>query len=418
MADQTNLLLAKEAIRKKLRGRNLTYKEVYALMDEISSDRLGDVLTTYFAAASFKEGFSEEELYFMTKAMVETGTKLQFAGVVADKHSIGGIAGARTTMIVVPIIIAAGFTMPKTSSRAITSPAGTADVMEVLAKVNFTPEHVEKIVREVGGCIIWGGHLGIAPADDVIIKVEEPLSFESFDKIIVSIMAKKVAVSTNHLIIDIPIGRTMKVRYEKDAEIVKKKFEGIAKRFGIKIEVDINSTTEPEGHGVGPTLEAIDVLKVLQQDPSRPLHLEERAIRLAGKLLDLCYKTTGEKKKGEDEAKRLLADGKALEVFRKILKAQYGDPDITWQKLKTARFQKKISASTSGTINHINNFNLNAIAKILGAPQDKKAGIELHKRTKDAVAEKDLLLTLHSSNETDIREAIETISSFPIYLID
>jgi len=412
------LLLAKEAIRKKLRGRNLTYKEVYALMDEISGDRLGDVLTTYFAAAGFKEGFSEEELYFMTKAMVETGTQLHFDGVVADKHSIGGIAGARTTMIVVPIVVAAGFTMPKTSSRAITSPAGTADVMEVLAKVNFTPEHVEKIVREVGGCIIWGGHLGIAPADDVIIKVEEPLSFESFDKIIVSIMAKKVAVSTNHLVIDIPIGRTMKVRYEKDAELVKKKFEGIAKRFGIQIYVDINSTTEPEGHGVGPTLEAIDVLKVLEQDPSRPLPLENRAIRLAGRLLDLCYKTTGKKKNGEDEACELLKNGQALEVFRKILKAQYGDPDVNWKKLKTARFQKKITADKSGTINHINNFNLNAIAKILGAPLDQKAGIELHKRTKETVMEKELVLTLHSSKESDIREAIETLRSFPIYNIE
>ncbi len=418
MAEQTNLLLAKEAIRKKLRGRHLTYKEIYALMDEISSDRLGDVLTTYFAAAGFKEGFTEEELYFMTKAMVETGTQLRFKGVVADKHSIGGIAGARTTMIVVPIVVAAGFTMPKTSSRAITSPAGTADVMEVLAKVNFTPEHVEKIVRDVGGCIIWGGHLGIAPADDIIIKVEEPLSFESFDKIIVSIMAKKVAVSTNHLVIDIPIGRTMKVKYEKDADLVKKKFEGIAKRFGIKIDVDVNSTTEPEGHGVGPTLEAIDVLKVLQQDETRPLPLENRAIRLAGKLLDLCYKTTGQKKDGASEAKELLKSGRALEIFRKMLKAQYGDPDVTWKKLKTARFKQEIKAKKSGTINHINNFNLNAIAKILGAPSDQKAGIELHKRSKDEVRDNDVLLTLHSSKESDIREAVETLHSFPIYHID
>lgn len=414
----TTNLIAKDAIRKKLRGRSLTYKEVYALMDEIASDRLGDVLTTYFAAAGFKEGFTEEELYFMTKAMVETGTKLNFKGIVADKHSIGGIAGARTTMIVAPIVVAAGFTMPKTSSRAITSPAGTADVMELLAKVNFTPEHVEKIVREVGGCIIWGGHLGIAPADDIIIRVEEPLSFESFDKIIVSIMAKKVAVSANHLVIDIPIGRTMKVKYEKDAELVKKKFEGIAKRFGIKIQVDINRTSEPEGHGVGVTLEAIDVMKVLEQDETRPLFLEKRAIRLAGKLLNLCYKTAGVQKDGEKEAQRLLKSGKALETFRKILKAQYGNPDISWKDLKTARYQKKVLSPRSGTIIHINNYNLNAVAKILGAPSDQKAGIELHKRSKETVKQKELLMTLHSTHENKIQEATETLKSFPIYQIE
>ena len=157
-------------------------------MDEIAKERLGDVLTTYFVAAGFKDGFSSDELYYLTKAMVETGTVLDFKGIVADKHSIGGVAGTRTTMIVVPIVTAVGFLMPKTSSRAITSPAGTADVMEILAKVNFTPEQIKKIVNDVGGCIVWGGHLGIAPADDVIIRIEEPLSFESFDKIIVSIM--------------------------------------------------------------------------------------------------------------------------------------------------------------------------------------------------------------------------------------
>lgn len=413
--NESTKLEAKTAIQKKLRGRSLTYKEVYAIMDEIASDRLGDILTTYFAAAGFKEGFSDEELYFMTKAMVETGTQLQFKGIVADKHSIGGIAGTRATMIVVPIVVAAGFIMPKTSSRAITSPAGTADVMEVLAEVNFTPAHVEKIVKTVGGCIIWGGHLGIAPADDVIIRVEEPLSYESFDKIIVSIMAKKVAMSTNHLVIDIPIGPTMKVKYEKDAALVKKKFEGIAKHFGITIQVDVNTTNEPAGNGVGPTLEAIDVLKVLERHASRPMALEERSVRLAGKLLDLCYKTQGIKKDGTKEAQELLESGKALEVFRNILKAQYGNPEVSWQDLKTAPHKKKITATKSGKIRSINNLNLNAVAKILGAPLDKKAGIELHKRKGDNVQEGEVILIFHATSEHKLQEALDTIRSFPIY---
>ncbi|MBP9690860.1 thymidine phosphorylase [Candidatus Woesebacteria bacterium] len=417
MTNNATLLLAKEAIQKKLKGRALNYKEVYAIMDEISKDRLGDILTTYFAAAGFKEGFSDEELFFMTKAMVETGTKLHFDGIVADKHSIGGIAGTRATMIVVPIVVAAGFTMPKTSSRAITSPAGTADVMEVLSKVSFTPEYVEKIVREVGGCIIWGGHLGIAPADDMIIRVEEPLSFESFDKIIVSIMAKKVAASTNHLIIDIPIGPTMKVKYQKDALLVKRKFEGVAKRFGITIQVDINETTEPAGNGIGPTMEAIDVLKVLEQHVSRPMGLEERSVRLAGKLLNLCYKTQGKTLDGEAEARRILESGQALQKFREIVKAQLGDPDVSWKDLKTAPYSKKIHATESGTIDSIDNFNLNAIAKILGAPADNKAGMELRMRNGESFLDNDVLVTFYSSSEHRLNEAIETIRTFPIFNI-
>ena len=168
---------AVEAIRKKLLGKSLHYKEIYALMDEIAHQRLGPVLTTYFVAAGFKEGFSSEELYFLTKAMVETGSKLSFQGIIADKHSIGGLAGTRTSMILVPIIASAGFKIPKTSSRAITTPAGTADTMEVFAPVTFTPHQIESMVEKVGGCIVWGGHLGIGPAYDVIIAVETQLAF-------------------------------------------------------------------------------------------------------------------------------------------------------------------------------------------------------------------------------------------------
>src|SRR3990167_9413528 len=205
--------LAIEAIKKKLIGKSLSYPEIFAIMDEIANERLGPVLTTYFAAAGFTEGFNDEERYFLTKAMVTTGPRLHFNGIVADKHSTGGVAGTRTTMILVPIIAAAGFQIPKNSSRAITSPAGTADTMEVVAPVTFSTRQIEHIVGAVGGCIVWGGHLGLAPADDIIIQVEQPLAFESFDKIIVSVMAKKLASGSTHVVIDIPVGQKMKITH-------------------------------------------------------------------------------------------------------------------------------------------------------------------------------------------------------------
>ncbi len=408
---------ALNTIKRKLRGRNLNYKEIYNLMDEISSGRLSDVLTAYFVASGFKDGFSPDELYYLTKAMVETGEQLHFKGIVADKHSIGGLSGTRATMIVVPIIVAAGFIMPKTSSRAITSPAGTADVMETLAKVNFTPPQIEKIIHQVGGCIVWGGHLGIAPADDILIRVEEPLSFESFDKIIVSIMAKKVAMSTNHLVIDIPIGRTMKVKYERDATMVSNKFKSVAKRFGIEMIIDINHTSQPAGNGVGPYLEAIDVMQVLEQHKNRPRDLEERSLRLAGMLLDLCFKTQHIKKDGYDEAKTLLQNGKALAKFREILKAQHGDPTITADSMKNQAYQKEIKSNQSGTISSINNFNVSAISKILGAPADIHAGLYMLKRKNDKITNKEPLMYCFSSNELRLKEAIDTLPFFPIYTI-
>lgn len=416
--DQTFAAIA--AIKKKLLGKSLNYKEIFSLMDEVSHERLGPILTTYFVAAGFKEGFSTQELYFLTKAMSETGTKLHFKGIVADKHSTGGLAGTRTTMILVPIVAAAGYLIPKNSSRAITTPAGTADTMEVLSPVTFSPKDIDKIVHKVGGCIVWGGHLGLAPADDIIIQVEQPLSFESFDKIIVSIMAKKIASGSNHLILDIPVGPTLKIKHFQDAEIVGRKFAYLAKKFNVKITIDINHAYEPAGHSVGPALEARDVLKVLLQEPDRPLVLEEKTLRLAGKLLDLCL-IDGRKKVtpglGEDMARQILSSGKAYEKMREIIKAQGGDKDVAIRDIKIGRYKSEIRSTKSGTISLFDNLNLTAIAKILGCPLDKAAGIYLERRIDEKVDKNDILCILYSSDKWRLKEAVETLPNLPVYTI-
>ena len=254
-SEEEELAIALEAIQKKLVGKTLTDREIYSIMDEIARNRLGEVLTTYFAASGYSKGFTNKELYYLTRAMVDTGDHLEFSGIVADKHSIGGVPGTRTTLIVVPIVAAAGFTIPKSSSRAITTPDGTADDMEVLAPVVLSKDKIYKIVKKTNGCIVWGGSFGIAPADDIIINIEKPLLFESYDKILVSIMAKKVAFSSNHVVIDLPYGKMVKVHRVKDAEILKEKFEYLARKFKIRIKVLIHKTDEPAGRGIGPILE-------------------------------------------------------------------------------------------------------------------------------------------------------------------
>ena len=409
---------AVKSIQKELLGKKLSYHEIYNLMDEISHERLGDVLTTYFVASSFKTGFSPEELYHFTKAMVETGTQLKFSGIVADKHSTGGLAGTRTTLIVVPIVAAAGFKIPKTSSRAITTPAGTADVMELLANVNFTPAQAQSIVEKTGGCIIWNGKLGLAPADDIIIRVEAPLMFESFDKIIISIMAKKIAVSTNHLILDLPVGKTMKIKHFADAEKVAQKFITLGHHFGMKVIADINESFEPAGRGIGPFLEAKDVMEVLEQRKERAIKLEAKAVRIAGKLLQICYDSTGEKKNGQDEARRILANGDALKKFREIVKAQGGDGNLSYTSLKSLAHKKQVMSMKSGTIKEINNYNLNTLAKILGAPKDKYAGIYLLKKIDEKVDKKEPVFIFYSCDPYRIKEAEITLENFPVYTIE
>lgn len=420
MADHSKII-AIEAIKKKLVGKRLNYAEIFALMDEIAGKRLGDVLTTYFAAAGFTEGFSDEELYHLTRAMVETGERLRFDGIVADKHSTGGVVGTRTTMIIVPIIASAGIKIPKNSSRAITAPSGTADTMEVIAPVTFSLSQIKRIVEKVGGCIVWGGRLGLAPADDIIIQVEEPLAFESYDKLIVSIMAKKVATGSTHLILDIPVGMNMKIHHLKDAELIAKKFQMLAQKFGIKLVTDINETRQPAGRGVGPTLEVRDVFEVLEQKPNRPLKLEQKALRLAARLLDLCFADMkGEYKVGMGEAvaKEILTSGRALTKMREIIKAQGGDPDFSCSDITLARNTHTVRATKRGRVVRLNNHEVSVIAKILGSPNDKKAGVYLERKLEDEVDKNDILCTLYSADRWRLQEACDTLKHLPIYKIE
>jgi AMP phosphorylase len=421
MTDEQDLAI--NAIKRKLLGRSLTYREIYAIMDQISQRKFSDILTTYFAASGYSEGFSDQELYYLTKAMVETGRKLEFKGIVADKHSIGGVPGTRTTPIVVAITAAAGFKIPKSSSRAITTPDGTADDMEVLAPVELTEKQIYEVVAKTNGCIVWGGSFKIAPADDFIIHVEKPLMFESFDKILVSIMAKKIAFGSNHVVIDLPFGKSVKVHSLKDAEQIKDKFLFLAKKFNIKMRVLIHKTDEPAGKGIGPVLEIRESLRVLEQKKDRPLDLEIRALDLAANLLELCLQDCSpELQKSIKEiygnaygwALDILQSGRALEKLKQIVEAQGGNPNVKSDDLKVGKYLLEEKADKAGVVKELNSQNITSIAKILGAPVQKGSGIYLNKKIGEKFAKNDVLYTLFSQSVYNLKEGKDSLVNFPI----
>jgi len=423
---QEETLDAINAIRKKLVGKTLTYKEIYSIMDQIARKRLSDILTTYFAASAYSKGFTNQELYYLTKAMVETGRQIHFEGIVADKHSIGGVPGTRTTLVVVPIVAAAGFVIPKSSSRAITTPGSTADAMEVLAPVNLSKEKILNVVKKTNGCIVWGGSFGIAPADDIIIKVERPLLLESYDKILVSIMAKKVAFGSNHVVIDLPYGATVKVHGLNDAKVLKEKFEYLAKKFNIKIRVLVHRTNEPGGRGIGPILEAREAIRVLQQKSNRPADLEIRSINLAGNLLDICLKDSPRQlqdfvKKNYGNsfgwATKMLQKGIAFAKMQEIIKEQGGNPNIDSENLKPGQYFFKLKSLKTGSIKSLNNKNMTIIAKILGAPKQKGSGIFLDKKIGEAVEKGNIVATLYSESAHNLEKGRKSILKFPIATI-
>lgn len=414
------------AITKKLVGRRLTYKEIYTIMDQIAQDKLGDILTTYFAASGVSKGFSSEEIYFLTKAMVETGEKLKFKGIVADKHSIGGVPGTRTSMIVVPIIAAAGFKIPKSSSRAITTPGGTADDFEVLAPVNLSKKKILSTVEKTNGCIVWGGSFNIAPADDVIIKVEEELLFESYDKILISIMAKKVAFGSTHVVIDLPYGDSVKVHNIKDATILKNKFKYLARKFNIKIEVLIHNTEEPAGRGIGPVLETRDALYVLEQSRFRAPDLEARSINLAGSLMELCLSDSSKSvqdkirrkyKNGYNWALDILISGQANEKLKEIIKAQGGNPKVTSADLKPGKHTWEYKAEKDCEITGFEIKRLSMLTRLLGAPNEKNAGIYLNKKISEKAMKGEVICTFYSDSVYNLKEAKESMKNLPFVMI-
>ncbi len=304
-----------EAVRAKIHGRTLSAAEITAIVNDLTHYRYSDMEIAAFliGSASF---MTSDELIALTGAMAEAGTQLKWPDpIVVDKHCIGGIPGNRTSMIVVPIVAAHGLPIPKTSSRAITSPAGTADTMEVLARVNIGADEMKTIVAACNGCLMWGGHVNLAPADDILISVERPLSLDTREQMVASIMSKKLAAGSTHLLIDLPVGPTAKVTNGAEAMRLRKLFEFVGDRFGIAVEVITTDGRQPIGNGIGPVLEAQDVMAVLANDPAAPLDLREKSLRLAAHLLEYDPKLRGGA--GYARARELLDSGAALKTDAK-----------------------------------------------------------------------------------------------------
>ncbi|MFC1801058.1 AMP phosphorylase [Nanoarchaeota archaeon] len=377
-------------IKKKLYGNELSYKELYRIIDDIVHDRLTAIEKTYFVAAGFAEGFTIKEIVSLTKAMVETGSKINFRGSAYDKHSIGGVAGNRTTMLVVPICAAAGLRFPKTSSRSITSPAGTADTMETLCKVDLNIKKLKEVVHKTGACIIWGGALNLAPADDKIIHVESPLSIDAEGQLLASVMAKKASVGADRVLIDIPKGRSAKVRTQQEAVHLKEMFELIGKEMGMKVEVIITDGNQPIGKGIGPFLEARDVMWILENDKKGPADLREKSLKMSGVLLEMAGK-----KDGYVLAKKILESGKALKKMKEIIKAQ----GAVKKECVLCKLHHDVKAGKSGLINEINNGAISKVARLAGAPSDKEAGVYLVKKAGQRVKKGDILYTIYAKSK-------------------
>lgn len=399
-------------IKRKIEGKELREIEVKRIVKDIVDGAITDIELTSFVVATAIRGMTFEEMTYLTKAVATTGDRFSTKRrPVIDKHCIGGVPGNRTTMVVVPILASFGLTMPKTSSRAITSPAGTADTMEVLANVSLPLSKMKRVVETTSACMVWGGAMNLAPADDKIIRIERPLGIDVTGLMLSSVLAKKYSVGATHVIIDIPYGKGAKVEHRADAERLKEHFLTLGKLLGMKIVVVMTDGRQPIGNGIGPVLEAIDVMKVLKNAPDAPRDLREKSLMVAGELLEFVGSV--QKGLGFQVAREVLDSGDAHRKMQEIIAAQ-GGHDIP----PLSTFTQVFTAKKSGVIVEVNNKSITKVCRLAGAPITKTAGVYLHKKCGAKVKKGEPLFTAYAGSEHKLQELAAYVKKENPYVID
>lgn len=395
---------ASKLIKKKMDGKELSAEDLEIIIDQIVKNNLTEAEIAYFVSAQRMVGMSIAESVNLTRAMVKTGARLKFSKTqkVVDKHCIGGVAGNRTTPIVVSICAAAGLISPKTSSRAITSASGTADVIETISNVELSLDDLNRVIKKTGACLAWGGSLRLAPSDDKIIRVERLIDLDVESQLLASIMSKKISAGSKYILIDIPYGEGAKISTKSEAKKLGNKFIQLSKHFDLKLEVVYTDGSQPIGHGIGPVLEMIDVLNILENKPGASDYLRKKSLLLSAKLMNLAGI-----KNSKQKAREILESGQAYKKFREIIDAQNGSSKISDRKikaLKVAKFQKTIKAKKTGRIKKIDNKKINHICRILGTPETIGAGIYLERHV-GKIKKGEKILTMYSENKEKLERA-------------
>ena len=386
-------------VRAKLRGERLRESDIETIVKDVVERHLSEVEIAAFLTALNIHGLSMGENEALSRAMVETGKTMDFGKTpILDKHSIGGIPGDKTSILVVPMIAAAGYTIPKTSSRAITSPAGTADRMETLCPVDLTIKEIQETVDKTGGCLVWGGSLELAPADDLFIKVEYPLGIDPL--LLPSIMSKKKAIGATHIVIDIPIGSGAKIKTRTEAYLLAADFVDLGKRLGMTIQCALTFGEQPLGCAIGPALEAREALEtVLGKGPP---DLVDKATTLAGMLFEMMGVESGKAK-----AESILDSGAAGSKLRQIIEAQGGNPDVKPEDIPVGDKIGEVKAQQAGRVLWISTENIVQIAKEAGAPREKGAGVVLKTKLGEPVRNGSVLFQIHSERAGKLESALQ-----------
>ncbi|NYZ75287.1 AMP phosphorylase [Candidatus Micrarchaeota archaeon] len=402
-------------VRKKLDGGILADAEVKAIITDLMNEELSAAELAAFIAGVYTRGMNTEEVAALTNAIYETGDKLEFKnGPVVSEHSIGGVAGDRVSMIIVPTMASLGIKIPKTCTRAISSASGTADTLEVLCPVSLSMDQIKEVVTKTNGCLVWGGAVNMAVADDKLIKIRHPLRLDPEELLLSSILAKKKAEGAKTVLLDIPCGRGSKVENIEKARELAHKFQTMGSHLEMQVDCIISDGTEPVMNYIGPALEAREVLRTLEGASSGLL--AEKACLMSGVLLHMVRGIS--KEEGYRIARYELSSGKALAKFKEIIGAQGGDPKIKSEDIKPGKFSSVVKATAEGRVHHIDNKSISRVCRAAGAPADKGAGMVLKVSVGQQIKEGAELYELCSSSKEKLDFALQQAKHFEVVEVE
>ncbi len=345
------------------------------------------------------------EVAYLTRSMAETGRTVDFGSrTIFDFHSLGGVPGNKITPIVVSIVASEGIIIPKLSSRAVSSACGTSDYVDTFCDVEMDTESLIKAVKRTGGVFACGNE-DYAPVGRMIIKAERPMGIDPRPTMMASIMSKKVALGTTHLLVDIPMGKGSKIPDEDTAEGFAKDLIDLGTILGIHVECAVTCADQPVGRCIGPILEARECMSVLEKGRTDG-SVAEKACGMAGIILEMAGQEDG-----LSRAVEILGSGQAYKKFLEIVKEQNGDPSIRSDDLVPGSFVKDVHAKRSGIVQYVDNAGMVAIAKGAGAPSDLGAGIELVRKYGERVEKGDVLFRIYAENQAKLDRAVQSARS-------
>ncbi|HOA64357.1 MAG TPA: thymidine phosphorylase [Coprothermobacter proteolyticus] len=406
-------MLPQEFIRVKRDGEKHTRDSMKEFFSQYLNGNVADYQISAWLMAAFLKGLDDEETFWLTEQIVNSGEKLDLSdidGIKVDKHSSGGV-GDKVSLAIVPLLASTGLVVSKMSGRGLGHTGGTIDKLESIPglRTEFSTEEFKALLRRVGLAIVSQSE-SLAPLDKKLYSLRDvTATVESLPLIASSIMSKKIAVGSDLVSLDVKLGNGAFITSLEDAKELCRIMMSLAEQFGRKVEIHVTDMNEPLGCSVGNSLEVIEALEFLKGK------VENRFATLVKELYKDTVNSTGVEAPDVDQ---LIASGKPLEKFAQMIEAQSGDPKVVedYSLLPMAKNVHELRAQQSGYLAFVDTKEVGMAVVELGGGRKKKednidhgVGIKFLVEGGSKVDAGDIVALVYFNNENTLNSALKRL---------